>query len=131
MRCYIAAALAKKEASKAIYQYNQGYYNSGYYVNGVYVVPVTLYDNRIYLIYGEDVPCNKYNNNTDTTDETPDCEDLTTSIRLANWTTTLSPVVNNAPVVINNHGNRLKSDAGIGALALVLFLHRLMALVAG
>ncbi|ELU17482.1 hypothetical protein CAPTEDRAFT_228355 [Capitella teleta] len=119
----IKAALDKQESSKAINQYNQGYGNSGYYVNGVYVIPITLYDSRVYLIYGNDVPCNKYNNNTDSTDVIQNCEDLTTSISIADWTTTVGPVVNVNPIVANNPGCRPQVALQLIGAAVLCSLH--------
>lgn len=106
-----AAYMDKKAASSAISQFNSQFYSNGYYVNGVYVVPVTLNPQRVWLIYGNDVPCNKYNNNTDVTAVIQDCEDLTTAIRVADWTTTVGPV-NAQPIVVNNDAGRPLVNSG-------------------
>ena len=69
-------------------------YPGGYYVNGVYVVPVTQSPQQTYYIYGVDIPCNPYNNNTAGSNNVtfPNCQDVTTRKVPVNTT--------NAPVVI-------------------------------
>jgi hypothetical protein len=87
---YFGITEALKQQSRSAPTNNvRGGYSGGQYVNGVYVVPVTSNPGYTYLIYGTDVPCNPYNNNTVTIQPNyPNCNQVTTRIVLADWTTT-------------------------------------------
>jgi hypothetical protein len=101
--CRVAAA--QKTATTNLPQNNvmNGY--KGYYVNGVYVVPVTTKPSDTYLILGNDMPCNPYNNNSNITPSPyyPNCKDITTSIVKSNWTTTTTQ----APVLLQSAAVRI------------------------
>lgn len=88
--CCQSAAQAAATASSPANNVLNGY--SGYYVNGVYVVPVTTRPSETYLIIGNDMPCNPNNNNSLVTPNPyyPNCNEITTSIVLSNWTTSTS-----------------------------------------
>lgn len=94
------AAQTQATANLASNKVMNGY--SGYYVNGVYVVPVTTKPSETYLILGNDMPCNPYNNNSNVTPSPyyPNCKDITTSIVKSNWTTTTTQ----KPVLLSSDG---------------------------
>ena len=55
-----------------------GGYLGGQLVNGVLVVPITANPIRTFLIYGTEMPCNQYNNNSVTTTPSyrPNCNQV-------------------------------------------------------
>ena len=96
----------------------------GYYVNGVYVVPVTTKPSETYLIIGNDMPCNPYNNNSAVTPSPyyPNCNAVTTSIVKSNWTTTTTQ----APSLLSSSGTRVDGPwmmiwSGLIVLSVELF----------
>lgn len=77
-----SASAAATAAANAKLASSQGSVVGGYggtMINGVYVVAITNAPQRYWLIYGTEMPCNPFNNNTVTQHPSyPNCKEVTT-----------------------------------------------------
>jgi hypothetical protein len=118
---YFGIKAAKQKATNNLPQNRVANGYKGYYVNGVYVVPVTTKPSDTYLIMGADIPCNVYNNNSLITPNPyyPNCDQVTTSIVIANWTTTTTTTPANVYSNVDNDGVWSSSVAAVVSSAVL------------